>query len=1051
MSLSSPRNALASFFIARPVFAIVLAIATLLAGIMGIYSLSISQYPDIAPVSVSVSATYTGATAEAVENSVTKKIESAMTGLDSLLYMASSSTTGSSSIELTFANGIDPELAQVEVQNKLSRVESQLPTAVQDNGITVSRSASGILMIGNIISRDGRYTSDQLSDIMSSQIEDRIKRLDGVGAVKSFGSGYAMRIWLDPAALLKYQLLPSDVTDAVKAQNAQVAAGSIGAVPASKGQQLKASILAQSQMTSVDEFKRIILKTTADGSVVRLSDVARVEVGLETYGQQSSFNGMPSAGFGVQLASGANAIDTANLVHAELDSLKDSLPQGVEIAYSYETTPFVELSIEKVVETLIEAIILVFLVLLLFLQNIRATLIPMIAVPVVLLGTFGVLAALGYSINMLTMFAMVLAIGLLVDDAIVVVENVERVMREEKLSPREATEKSMGEITSALIGIALVLTAVFIPMAFFSGSVGVIYRQFSVTIASAMLLSVLVAIILTPTLSALMLKPSHDGVLHRWLGWFDRGFTRLTGGYSRTVGRLVVRPVRMFAVFLALIASAYVLYTRLPTSFLPEEDQGVLMTMITLPASANAARTQAVIDKVQDYYFNEEKDAVQSVFMTLGFSFSDSGENTAMGFVRLKDFDQRTDSRLSASAVAARASAKFRAIRDAEVFVVAPPAIQGLGQTSGFSMYLQDSGNKGRTALSDAANTLADKAMNNTSIANIRGNTRTLESQLKVNIDQHKAGALGIDLSGINNLITTVFAGSNVNDFVYHGDIKPVYVQGDTPFRMQPGDIDRWYARNKSDEMVPFSAFASTAWVKGSPSLARFNGTAAVALDGTAASGVSSGDAMTEAETLVADLGGGFSAAWSGLSYQERLAGSQEILLYAVSLVVVFLCLAALYESWSIPFSVLLAVPVGVFGALAFAELFGQSNDVYFKVGLLTTIGLTAKNAILIIEFAKNLMERGAGPVDAVVEAARLRLRPIIMTSLAFVLGVTPLARATGAGSAAQNAIGIGVMGGMIAATLLGVFFVPLFFVSIQRISGGRPKPSASVEHSESM
>ena len=1040
MSLTSPRNALASFFIARPVFAIVLAIATLLAGVMGIYSLSISQYPDIAPVTVRISATYSGATAEAVENSVTKKIESAMTGLDGLLYMESSSSTGSASIELTFANGTNPELAQVEVQNKLSRVESQLPDAVRDAGVRVNRSPSGILMIGNIISRDGRYSSDELSDIMSSQIEDRIERLDGVGGVQSFGAGYAMRIWLDPEAMLKYQLVPSDVTAAIKAQNAQVAAGFIGASPVVKGQQLKASIVAQSQMTSVDEFKRISLKTTGDGSVVRLSDVARVEIGLESYGQRTSFNGMPAAGFGVQLASGANALNTAELVHAELDSLKDSLPEGVEVAYSYETTPFVELSIEKVVETLIEAIVLVFLVLLLFLQNIRATLIPMIAVPVVLLGTFGVLAALGYSINMLTMFAMVLAIGLLVDDAIVVVENVERIMRDEKLPAREATEKSMGEITGALIGIALVLTAVFIPMAFFSGSVGVIYRQFSVTIASAMLLSVLAAVILTPALCALMLKPSHEGPLHRWFGWFDRGFARLTNGYSGMVGRIVVRPARMFAVFLALIAGSYGLYSKLPTSFVPEEDQGVLMTMITLPAGANAARTQAVIDKVQDYFLNDEKDAIESVFMTLGFGFGGSGENSAMGFARLKDFDQRTDSRLSASAVAARASAHFRTIRDAEVFVLAPPAIQGLGQTSGFSMYLQDSGNAGRDALNAAANEMADKTATNASIANLRGNSRTQESQLKINIDRNKAGALGVDLSGINSLITTVFSGSNVNDFIYHGEIKPVYVQGDTPFRMQPGDIDRWYARNSSGEMVPFSAFVSTEWVKGSPSLARFNGTAAIALDGTAASGVSSGDAMTAAETLVAELDGGYTAAWSGLSYQERLAGSQEMLLYAVSLVVVFLCLAALYESWSIPFSVLLAVPVGVFGALAFAQLFGQSNDVYFKVGLLTTIGLTAKNAILIVEFAKDLMERGSTAVDAVVEAARLRLRPIVMTSLAFVLGVTPLARATGAGSAAQNSIGIGVMGGMISATVLGVFFVPLLFVTVRRITAGKGK-----------
>jgi multidrug efflux pump len=1031
MSSAAPRNAIANFFIARPVFAIVLAIATLLAGVMGIYSLSISQYPDIAPVTVRVNATYNGATAEAVENSVTKKIESVMTGLDGLLYMESTSNTGSSSISLTFENGIDPELAQVEVQNKLARVEAQLPEAVQDQGVRVSRSPSGILMIGNIISRDGRYTSDELSDIMSSQIEERIERLDGVGSVQSFGSGYAMRIWLDPSLMQKYQLVPSDVTAAISTQNVQVAAGSVGATPVVQGQQLKANIIAQTQMSSAEEFKRIILKTATDGAVVRLADVARVEIGLETYGQKSSYNGMPAAGFGVQLASGANAITTAQLVHAELDSLAGSLPAGVEIAYSYETTPFVELSIEKVVETLIEAIILVFVVLLLFLQNLRATLIPMIAVPVVLLGTFGVLAALGYSINMLTMFAMVLAIGLLVDDAIVVVENVERIMRDEKLSAREATEKSMGEITGALLGIALVLTAVFIPMAFFSGSVGVIYRQFSVTIASAMLLSVLVAVILTPALCALMLKPSHDGFIARWLGWFERGLDRTTGGYARSVRALVGRPLRMFVVFAALIAAAYGLFTRLPTSFLPEEDQGVLMTQISLPAGANAARTQAVIDIVENYFLTQETDAVQSVFMTLGFGFSGSGENAAMAFVRLKDFDLRTEERLSASSVAQRASAYFRQIRDAEVFVLAPPAIQGLGQSSGFSMYLEDTGNQGRDALTAASNALADAANGNAVIQNLRGNTRTLEAQLKIDIDQEKAGALGIDLSAINSLITTAFSGTNVNDFIYRGEIKPVYVQADAPFRMQPDDINRWYAKNDDGEMVPFSAFATTQWVQRSPSLARFNGTAAVSINGSAAPGASSGDAMDEAERLVAELPGGYSASWSGLSYQERLAGSQAAMLYAVSLLVVFLCLAALYESWSIPFSVIFAVPVGVFGALLAAWLFDQSNDVYFKVGLLTTIGLTAKNAILIVEFARDLTAQGRSAVDAVVEAARLRLRPILMTSLAFILGVLPLARASGAGSAAQNAIGIGVMGGMIAATVLGVFFVPLLFVTV--------------------
>jgi multidrug efflux pump len=1031
MSGGAGRNALASFFIARPVFAIVIAIGTFLAGLMGVYSLSISQYPEIAPVTIRISATYTGATAQAVENSVTRKIEGAMTGLDGLLYMESTSNTGSSSISLTFANGTDPELAQVEVQNKLSTVETQLPDAVLDIGVRVSRAPSGILMIGNIVSQDGRYSSSELSDIMSSQIEERVERLEGVGSLQTFGSGYAMRVWLDPSAMQKFQLVPGDVTAAIGSQNVQIAAGSIGATPVVTGQQLKANIVARTQMSSVDEFERIVLKTAADGSVVRLGDVARVEVGLETYGQSSSFSGAPAAGFGVQLASGANAISTAARVHAELDALADSLPEGVAIAYSYETTPFVELSIEKVVETLIEAVVLVFLVLLLFLRNLRATLIPMIAVPVVLMGTFGVLAALGYSINMLTMFAMVLAIGLLVDDAIVVVENVERVMREEKLSAREATEKSMGEITGALVGIALVLTAVFIPMAFFSGSVGVIYRQFSVTIASAMLLSVMVAIILTPALCALMLKPSHDGFLDRWLGWFERGFARLTGGYVATVAAVVVRPLRMVAVFGALLAAAWGLYAELPTSFLPEEDQGVLITQITLPDGANAARTQAVIDIIENYYLTYEKEAVQSAFMNLGFSFGGSGENAAMGFIRLRDFDLRTDPRLSASAVAQRATAYFRQIRDARVFVLSPPAIQGLGQSSGFDMYLEDTGNRGRDALIEASNVLADRTAGNAVIANIRGNTRTLEAQLKIDIDQEKAGAMGIDLSAIDSLINTVFSGTDVNDFIYNGEIKPVYVQADAPFRMQPEDLDHWYARNDGGEMVPFSAFATTQWVQGSPSLARFNGTAAVSINGQAAPGASSGEAMTEAERLVATLPGGYSASWSGLSYQERLAGSQATLLYAVSLLVVFLCLAALYESWSIPLAVILAVPVGVFGALLAAWLFDQSNDVYFKVGLLTTIGLTAKNAILIVEFARDLIGRGHGAVEAVIEASRLRLRPIVMTSLAFILGVLPLAIATGAGSAAQNAIGIGVMGGMLSATVLGVFFVPVLFVCV--------------------
>jgi multidrug efflux pump len=1028
-------RSLATFFIARPVFAAVLAIVTMLGGLLGIYSLSISQYPQIAPTTVRIGASYPGASADAVENSVTTAIEAGMTGIDGLLYMASSSSTGSANVTLTFNSSVNADNAQVQVQNKLALVQRKLPDAVQSAGLTVSRSTSSILMIGNIVSADNKYSTQQLSDIMTNQIEDKIQRVDGVGSIQSFGAGYAMRIWLDPLSLQQYQLTPADVITAVQQQNVQVAVGSIGASPTVAGQQLKATVTAQSQLQTVDQFKAIILKFASDGSTVRLANVARVELGLTSYGSSSTYNGKNAAGFGVQLASGANAISTANGVHAALDALANTLPTGVTIAYSYETTPFVELSIQKVIETLVEAIVLVFFVLLVFLQNFRATLIPMIAIPVVLLGTFGILAALGFSINMLTMFAMVLAIGLLVDDAIVVVENVERIMTEEGLSAREATEKSMREITGALIGVALVLTAVFIPMAFFGGSVGVIYRQFSVTIASAMLLSVLVAIILTPALCALLLKPPDPNRRRRrdWFGWFNRGVNSATRGYVGAIGYLIIRPLRLLVVFAAISAGAYWLYNALPTSFVPDEDQGVLMTQITLPDGANAARTQAVINLVNDYYLNNEKDAVQSVFMTLGFGFGGSSENSAMAFVRLKDFDQRQDKRLSASAVSQRASAYFQQIRDAQVFALAPPAIQGLGQANGFDMYLKDTGSNGRDALNTASNTLAATANKSGIVGNVRGNAGTTVSQLNVVIDQEKAGALGVGLSAANAILATAFAGTQVNDFISNGEIKPVYVEGDAPFRMQPQDVARWYARNTAGEMVPFAAFATTQWTKGAPSLARFNGTAAIELQGTPGAGVSSGAAMDEMETLTAALPGGFGADWSGLSYQERLSGSQATVLYAISILVVFLSLAALYESWSIPFAVILAVPIGVFGALLAAKLLGQSDDVYFKVGLLTTIGLAAKNAILIVEFARDRQAMGMSPTEAILEAARLRIRPIVMTSLAFILGVLPLATANGAGSGAQNSIGIGVLGGMTAATLLGVFFVPTFFVLVRR------------------
>ncbi len=1038
------RGSLASFFIKRPIFAIVLAIGTMLAGVLGIYNLSVSQYPDIAPTTIRVHASYRGASADAVENSVTTVLESAMTGLEGLTYMSSSSSTGSSMLTLTFDSSVNRDLAQVHVQNNLSRVERQLPSAVQSSGINVFASTESILMIGNIVSTDGRYSTNQLSDIMTNSVEPTIERVEGVGGIQSFGSGYAMRIWLDPLSLEQYQLTPSDITSAISAQNSQVAVGYIGSSPVVKGQQLYATVTAQSLLTSVDDFKRVILKSNEDGSTVRLGDVARVEIGLQSYGSSTTYNGMNAAGFGVQLASGANAIDTANRVHAAFDALKPSLPEGVTIRYSYETTPFVELSIEKVVETLIEAIALVFIVLFVFLQNFRATLIPMIAIPVVLMGTFGVLAALGYSINTLTMFAMVLAIGLLVDDAIVVVENVERIMSTEGLSARAATEKSMGEITGALIGVALVLSAVFVPMAFFAGSVGVIYRQFSVTIVSAMLLSVLVALILTPALCAIMLKPvdEHRGA-RKWLGWFNSGVRATTNGYVATVGYVIRRGLRFLLVYVAIGVGAYWTYEQLPTSFIPEEDQGVVMTIITLPVGANAARTQAVINLVENYYLNEEKDTVQSVFMTLGFGFGGSGENQAMAFVRLKDFSERTKPSQSASALSMRASMYFSRIRDARIFALAPPAIQGLGQTNGFEMYMLDAANNGRPALNKASDELAALARKSGLVSNVRGNAGKTESQLKITIDQEKAGALGIDLSAANAILATAFGSSTVNDFIYNGDLRPVIVQGEAAARMQPDDAMKWYARNSRGEMVPFSAFSTVSWTEGESSLTRFNGKPAIQISGAAADGVSSGVAMNEMERLVKSLNGGYVVDWAGLSYQERLSGSQANLLYAISALVVFLSLAALYESWSIPFSVILAVPVGIFGAVIANHIMGLDNDVYFKVGLLTTMGLASKNAILIVEFARDLMAQGRNVFEATVEAARLRLRPIVMTSLAFILGVMPLALSTGAGSGAQNAVGFVVLGGMISATTLGIFFVPVFFAGIVRLMGWGRKGDA--------
>ncbi|MER9939671.1 efflux RND transporter permease subunit [Mesorhizobium sp. M0088] len=1028
------------FFINRPIFAWVIAIVIMLGGLLALTSLPISQYPQIAPTTVNISATYPGADAQTVENSVTKVIEQGMTGIDNLDYMTATSTsTGSASITLTFTTAADPDTAQVQTQNKLQLVQSQLPQVVQSNGITVSKSSTGFLMVIGFVSTDGKMNSTDLADYVDATVNDTLKRVEGVGSTQLFGSGYAMRIWLDPDQLAKYALMPSDVATAIEAQNTQVSAGQLGGLPARKGQQLNATVTAKSRLQTAEQFRNIILKSQTDGSLVRLNDVATVELGAESYTTQANYNGKPAAGVAVNLATGANAINTAEAVRSTIARLSSTFPQGVEVVYPYDTSPFVRLSIEEVVKTLAEAIVLVFLVMFIFLQNLRATIIPTIAVPVVLLGTFGVLSLFGYSVNTLTMFAMVLAIGLLVDDAIVVVENVERVMQEEGLSPKEATRKSMHEITGALIGIATVLSAVFVPMAFFGGSTGIIYRQFSVTIVSAMVLSVLVALVLTPALCATILRPPKDHATQTGpFGWFNRVFDRGTLAYRDGSHGIINRSWRFLAVFLAIVVAVGWMFARLPSSFLPEEDQGILITSVQLPVGATQDRTERVLAEVTDHYLNQEKDVVDGVFTASGFGFGGAGQNVGIAFVRLKDFDLRKSAASAAQAIAGRAMGAFSKIRDAQVFALAPPAIQGFGNTNGFDFYLQDVNGAGHDALIQTRNQLLALAGQSKLLANTRPNGQEDQPQFSVDIDQEKASALGVSLADINNTLSTAWGSDYVNDFIDRGRVKPVYLQSDPNFRMQPEDLDKWQVRNASGAMVPFSAFASSHWTFGSPRLERYNGSAAVEIQGAAATGISSGAAMDEIDKLVAQLPAGYSHEWTGLSHQEKLSGNQALSLYAISALVVFLCLAALYESWSIPFAVMLSVPIGIFGALLAASLFGQSNDVYFKVGLLTTIGLAAKNAILIVEFAIERQAAGMGLVEATLEAARQRLRPILMTSLAFILGVLPLAIASGAGSGAQNSVGIGVMGGMIAATVIGVFLVPLLFVTVRRIFKGR-------------
>ena len=1028
---------LARFFIDRPIFAWVIAIIIMLAGALALTRLPISRYPTIAPPSVTINASYPGASAQAVENSVTQIIEQAMTGLDGLDYMSSASdSNGSVSVTLTFESGTDPDIAQVQVQNKLQLATATLPQIVQQQGIGVNKASAGFLLVLGFVSEDGSMDRNDISDYVSSTIVDPLSRVPGVGGVQVFGGKYAMRIWLDPGKLNTYALTPDEVIATIRAQNAQVAVGQLGGTPAIDGQQINATITGSDRLQTPEQFRDIVLRSGSDGSVLRLGDIARVEIGSEGYGVISRYNGKPASGVAVMMATGANALDTADGVQALMERMKPTFPAGLKVVTPFDTTPFVRVSINEVLVTLLEAVVLVFLVIFLFLQNFRATLIPTIAVPVVLLGTLGVLLAFGFSINMLTMFAMVLAIGLLVDDAIVVVENVERVMSEEGLSPIEATRKSMDQITGALVGIGLVLAAVFIPMGFLEGSTGVIYRQFTATIVSAMALSVLVAIVLTPALCATMLKPLKKGEHHGetgFFGWFNRKFDLGKRRYQGAVGGILQRGARFLLIYLALGAAMAFLYAKVPSSFLPDEDQGVLFTIIQTPVGATQERTADAMQKVEDHYIRNEAEHIESVFAVQGFSFGGSGQNNAMVFVKLKDWDERTSPEASVDAIIGRAFGAFASIRDAMVFALAPPPVMELGTSGGFNLYLQDVAGQGHDALMAARNQLLGGAAQSPLLQGVRPNGQEDTPQFRVDVDTERAEALGVSVAEINSTLSVAWGGRYIDDFIDRGRVKRVYVQADAPFRMVPEDFGQWYVRSRAGEMVPFTAFATTHWEYGSPRLERYNGVPAVNITGTPAPGISSGDAMAEIERLAAELPQGFAVQWSGASYQERVADAQTPMLYALSLLIVFLCLAALYESWSIPTSVLLVVPLGILGAVLFTWLRGLERDVYFQVGLLTTVGLSSKNAVLIIEFAKANLEKGMGVVEGTLAAIGDRLRPILMTSIAFGFGVLPLALATGAGSGAQRAIGTGVIGGMLFGTFLGIFFIPLFFVTVRR------------------
>jgi multidrug efflux pump len=1037
------------FFIERPIFAIVLALILMMAGALSISTLPVAQYPTIAPPSIQIRATYPGASAKTVENTVVQVIEQQMNGLDNLLYLSSTSDdTGLAQTTLTFAAGTDPNIAQVQVENKLQLATPLLPQAVQQAGIGVTKSSSSFLMIMAFVSTDGSMTRYDLTNYIASHIQDPVSRVNGVGTVTLFGTQYAIRIWLDPNKLNSFGLTPLDVTAALAAQNVQVAAGQLGGLPAVGGQQITAAITEASLLRTPDDFGAILLKVNASGSQVRVRDVARIELGGENYNTDTKFNGAPAGGFAIQLATGANALQTAKAVRAKIEQLSANFPHGMQVRYAYDTTPFVQLSIEEVVKTLFEGIVLVFLVMYLFLQNLRATLIPTIAVPVVLLGTFGVMAAAGFSINTLTMFGLVLAIGLLVDDAIVVVENVERVIAEEGLSPLAATQKAMSQITGALVGVALVLSAVFIPSAFSGGSVGAIYRQFSLTIVAAMTLSVLVALILTPALCALILKPVAGGHVARrgFFGWFNRGFERSRGLYYGAVQHVISRARRWFIVYALIIAGVVLLFLKMPTSFLPDEDQGTFFIQVQTPVGSTQGRTQAALDDVANYLFDKESASVDGALEVTGFNFAGRGQNSGLLFVRLKDWSVRGSSDLKVQALIQRLSRQFGTYKEANVIPINPPPIPELGTAAGFDFELEDQAGLGHEQLMAARNDLLKLARADPELALVRPNGLNDTPQFQVSVDREKASALGLNLAAIDQTFSIAWASQYVNNFLdVDNRIKKVYVQVDAPFRMNPDDLGLYYVRNATGGMVPFTAFTQTRWLYGSPKLERYNGISALEIQGQAAPGKSSGEAMNEFQKLAEKLPRGIGFEWTGLSYQERLSGSQAPFLYAISVLVVFLSLAALYESWSIPFSVILVVPLGVVGALLAANLRGLSNDVYFQVGLLTTVGLSAKNAILIVEFARELQAQGMTAIAAAIEAARLRLRPILMTSMAFVLGVLPLAISNGAGSGSQHAIGTGVIGGMLTATFLAIFMIPMFFVVIvERFGRSQAKGGAA-------